>query len=327
MRSGAAAGHRGFFHETAFYSSDDEFLGTVIPFLVGGVEADEPTLAVVSETNAELIQGALPDTSNISFTDARAFYRRPASVIKTYREVLATHVAEGAQQVRLVGEVPHPGTGTPWEWWARYEAAVNHALDDFPVWAICPYDTRITPSEVLTDAALTHPRVATADGRHLTNPRYDDPAQFLLNRREATSADPLETAPPLVELADPSPAGARRAVRHASRASSVSDAEVEDFLVAVSEAVTNAIFHGLPPVRLRLWTGPDWIVATVTDHGPGPSQPFAGLLPTTGSPSSGLGLWLAHQTCSYVTLHSNENGFTIRLTAGRLTAGIANPAA
>ncbi len=31
MTTGAAAGRRGYFHETAFYSSDEEFLTIVIP--------------------------------------------------------------------------------------------------------------------------------------------------------------------------------------------------------------------------------------------------------------------------------------------------------
>ena len=42
MRSGAAAGHRGYFHEAAFYSSTEEFLAVVVPFLREGVAAGEP---------------------------------------------------------------------------------------------------------------------------------------------------------------------------------------------------------------------------------------------------------------------------------------------
>ena len=80
-----------------------------------------------------------------------------------------------------------------------------------------------------------------------------------------------------------------------------------------SEAVTNALIHGLPPVRLRLWTGPDRIVATVTDGGDGPADPFVGLLPVTDTCSAGLGLWLTHQLCSHVTLDTTDDGFTIRL--------------
>jgi hypothetical protein len=40
VRTGAAAGHRGYFHETAFYSSDEEFLAIVVPFLEGSDAGD-----------------------------------------------------------------------------------------------------------------------------------------------------------------------------------------------------------------------------------------------------------------------------------------------
>ena len=92
--------------------------------------------------------------------------------------------------------------------------------------------------------------------------------------------------------------------------------DVEHLVFAVSEAVTNALIHGRPPVRFRLWTAPDRIVATVTDRGDGPADPFAGLLPVTDTCSAGLGLWLTHQLCSHVTLDTTDDGFTIRLVVG-----------
>ena len=36
MRTGAAAGHRGFFHEAACYGSDDDFVAVTVPFVEGG---------------------------------------------------------------------------------------------------------------------------------------------------------------------------------------------------------------------------------------------------------------------------------------------------
>ncbi|MGQ0775470.1 MAG: anti-sigma factor RsbA family regulatory protein [Pseudonocardiales bacterium] len=315
MRSGAVTDHCGFFHEAAFYGSDDSFLAIVIPFLKGGVEAGEPTMVAMGGQKAELIRAALGDTSHISFPDAAAHYARPASVIKTYRELIAAHVARGAQQIRIVGDVPHPGTGQPWEWWARYEAAINHTFADFPVWGLCPYDTRVTPTDVLADVTRTHPHVATADGQHVPNARFEDPAEFLTHR-PASGADPLEAAPPMIDLIDPTLAGARRAVLDASRVTHLDDTEVVDLVYAVNEVVTNAFCHGKPPVRLRIWTGPDRMVVTVTDRGCGPTDPFAGLLTTTNGASAGQGLWLVHQMCNHVTLGRDDEGFTIRLVAG-----------
>ncbi|MGH3996937.1 MAG: anti-sigma factor RsbA family regulatory protein [Pseudonocardiaceae bacterium] len=315
MRSGAAADHRGYFHETAFYSSDDELVAIVVPFLQGGVEAGEPTLVSAGAGNAELIRAALGDTSNVSFLNGDAHYARPASTIKAYQQLLAAYVAQGARQIRIVGEVPHPGTGSPWGWWARYEAVINHAYDDFPLWSICPYDTRITPPHVLADVARTHSHVATADGRHVVNARFESPMDFL-TRRPVPGGDPLETASPLIELINPTPGTARRAAADIARVSCLDPDELDSLVTGVNEAVTNGLCHGRPPVRLRLWAGADRVVATVTDRGDGPTDPLAGLLPTTNTSSGGVGLWLIHQICSHVTFGNNDEGFTIRLTVG-----------
>lgn len=315
MRSSAATDHHGLFHEAAFYSSEDEFLAVVIPFLTGGVEAGEPTMAIFDEGNAALIRAALGDTADVALLDANAYYIRPASAIRTYRKILAELAANGAQQIRVVGELPRAGTGLRWEWWARYEATFRHVFDDVPLWVICAYSTRTTPAAVLADVARTHPHLATANGRHVTNARFEDPTSFL-TRSPACGADPLEGAPPMIDLVQPTPAAARRATVAASRTSSLEHVEVADMTYAVNEAVTNAISHGLPPIHLRLWPGPNRMVATITDAGHGPTNPYAGLIPPTNSPPAGHGLWLIHQICSHVTLGTDDEGFTIRLVVG-----------
>jgi anti-sigma regulatory factor (Ser/Thr protein kinase) len=178
---------------------------------------------------------------------------------------------------------------------------------------------RVTSGEVLDDVTRTHPYLTTADGRHIVNDRYTRPEVFLTQPRP-THADPLEASPPLVDLVNPMPLAARQAVRATSSATCLTATDVEGLVVAVCEAVTNAICHGRPPVQLRLWSGSERIVVTVTDHGAGPTDPFAGLLPAATAPPGGLGLWLTHQLCNLVTLDKHKEGFTIRLIAGKPTA-------
>jgi anti-sigma regulatory factor (Ser/Thr protein kinase) len=282
------------------------------------------------------------DTTGLTFLDGR--YDRPASVIRSNRNHFTAHLRDGASQIRVASEVPHPGVGAPWDGWARYEAAINHAYAEFALWGLCAYDTRITPGPVRDGVARTHPYLATADG-HRGNPRYNDPAAFL-TRRRPSQADPVETtSPPLVDLTDPTPAAARDAVHTASmirtdafrrestapgtlqveapqhaipqrETPQLDPTDIEHLVFAVSEAVTNALIHGLPPVRFRLWTALDHIVATVTDRGDGPADPFAGLLLVADTSSAGLGLWLTHQLCSHVTHDTTDDGFTIRLVVG-----------
>jgi len=91
---------------------------------------------------------------------------------------------------------------------------------------------------------------------------------------------------------------------------------LDDFALAASEAVTNAMRHGRPPVRFRMWARPDRVVATIADAGDGPDDPLAGLLPPDVRCSSGYGLWIVHQTCEEVVIRRDAGGWTLRIAAG-----------
>lgn len=314
MRTGAAAGHAGYFHETAFYGSDGEFLDVVIPFLEGGLAAGEPTVVALAEKNTALVRDAIGAPRGITYLAGADHYARPAVTIKAYREMLTGLVAAGARHIRAVGEVPHPGLGVGWDSWARYEAVINHAYDDFPLWGLCPYDTRITPEDVLAEVARTHPHIATADS-HCKNIEFDDPARFL-RERPAPAPDPLEASVPSATLTDPTPAHARQVAATIAAAAGLDRDATEGLVLATSEVVTNARMHGRAPVSLCAWVGTGRAVVAVTDEGPGPRNVFAGLVPEVETTAGGLGLWIAHQLCSDVALRWADDGFTVRLSAG-----------
>jgi anti-sigma regulatory factor (Ser/Thr protein kinase) len=324
MRTGAAAGHTGHFHEALCYRSDDEFLAVVVPFLLDGVAAGEPTLVSLADDDAARLRQALPAGAEVVFLPGDV-YGRPAAAIRAYRDVLAAHSAAGAQQIRLLGELPSAVFGPVWDWWARYEAGANRIYDDFPLWSMCAYDARAATPRVLDDVARTHPRIATPEGRHVVNDRFMDPETFL-RRTVPVGDDPLQHTPPAIDLIDPLPAAARAAVEHLDRGR-LTERSIEDLTTAVSEAVTNAIVHGRPHVRARYWVADGRIVVAVTDRGTGPTDPYAGLVPTAGRDIGGFGLWLIHQLCDHVALQRHDDGFTVRMTVGRipdhqLTAGI-----
>ncbi|BCY10703.1 anti-sigma factor RsbA family regulatory protein [Actinoplanes sp. L3-i22] len=317
MRSGAAAGHSGYFHETAFYGSDEQFLAVIVPFFTDGLAAGEPVISTFAARNQELVRRAFGAGSGIEFLDGGEQYARPATAIRHYRKLFGEYTARGVHQIRVAGDVPHPGTGARWDWWARYEAAINHAYDDFPVWSICPYDTRTAPADVLAEVRRTHPHVADAH-RHAANPAFVDPVDFLRARSD-TWRDPIEQGPPWLELVDPTPVRVRAAVTAAAAGSALTRDDLNGLLVAVSEAVANGLLHGKPPVTVRAWAAPRRVVVTVTDAGEGPREPYAGLLPADRpAGSGGLGLWISHQMCGFVGLHRGPEGFTIRLVAGEL---------
>lgn len=312
-RSGAAAGHTGYFHEAAFYGSDDELLAIAVPFVEGGIEAGEPTLVNLGDRNTALVRAALGDGAGVTYVAASDQYARPAATIASYRDLLASYVAGGATQVRVIGEVPHPGTGGDWSSWLRYEGAINHAFDDFPLWGLCPYDTRITPADVLADVERLHPYIAAADGRHHRNGRFTEPAAYVRGRCRPSS-HPLQAGAPALVLADAvGAAGVRRAVRAVAAETLLGPHRIDDLVLAASEVVTNAIRHGRPPVGVEVWLDDRTVVCQVVDGGDGPASPFAGLLPASPGGEGGYGLWLANQLCDRVDLDRGDDGFAVRL--------------
>jgi anti-sigma regulatory factor (Ser/Thr protein kinase) len=317
------SGARGYVHECARYASDAQFLAVVVPFLSDGVRAGEPTVAALGPANQRLVRGALGGGPGIHFLAAEDQYARPALTIRRYRELFAGFVAAGASRIRLVGDVPHPGTGVPWDGWARYEAASNSVYRDYPLWGLCAYDTRTAPAGVLAEVNRLHPHLASPGG-YARNPDFTDPRAFLRERTDHWQ-DPLELSQPTVELVDPTPQAARAAVLANTHHSGLSEEDTNGLVLAASEAVGNALRHGCAPVRLRLWTAAERVVLTVTDAGAGPSDPYAGLVPLGHDGGPGvdadprrLGLWLTHQLCAYVGMHAGPDGFTLRLVAGRL---------
>ncbi|WP_203810792.1 sensor histidine kinase, partial [Actinoplanes couchii] len=308
MRTGAAAGHVGYFHTAGCFASDEDLLALAVPFLMGGLASGEPSVVALGERHAQLVRAALPGGAAVTFLPGGAVYEKPAAAIRSYRKILAGHVADGASQIRIFGDLTAVTQGVTWDWWARYEAAINRAYDDFPLWSICAYDTRATPPAALAEVMRTHPRTALPGGRHTANTGFTDPHRYL-SEQPPPAPDPLQSGAPIIQLIDPTLSEARQAVRTADRGF-VAPEEVDDLVVAVSEMVANAQRHGHGPVRLRLWNGADRLVATVTDSGTGPKDPFAGLLATGDGANGGLGLWITHQSCNHVAMYRDADGFT-----------------
>jgi anti-sigma regulatory factor (Ser/Thr protein kinase) len=316
MRTGAACGHAGHFHEAGFYASDTEFRALILPFAEEGIAAGEPVIAGYDDRKNALLRSWLTDPSAVTFLGDNSLYATPARAIAAYRRIIEFHVARGAGQVRITGEVPHPGNGGRFDGWDRYEAAVNTVWEDLPVWGLCLYDTATAPAAVLDVAHRTHPRIVSAPGQRRASDRYQDISVF---EGILVAPDPLEATRPLVELVDRSPAEARHALTHIGRGR-VADTILDDLLIGVTEAVSNALLHGLPPATVRIWASPDRIVIGVHDRGRGPADRLAGLVPAPRSTAHpGLGLWLIHQLDIDVALNHADDGFTVRLRGGTTT--------
>lgn len=280
----------GHVHSVGFPTSATELRALMTPFLA----ADGPVIVVQDDRTAGLIRSWAPDPAAVSFLSPESVHRSPAGAIATCTRLFDMHLAKGATRIRLTGPVP-ADTG-----WERYEAAINTLWDEYPLDTLCVH----TPGS-RSVAERTHPHLCTAAGT-VDNPAYDPGFTAL-----PPVADPLESSAPTV-LADPTPAEARHAV---TTMTTLPTAATDDLVFGVSEAVTNALLHGKPPVTVRLWAAPARMVVHVTDGGSGPDDPFTGLVPARRE-HGGLGLWLAHQLDVDVALIPGPRSFTLRLRAG-----------
>ena len=300
---------RGFRQELFLYRSAVDLLEFVVPLARGGVAAEEPTLPFSAPTPHRpccTTWGHLLTSPSSRRWNSRA---DPPST---------SHRRLDAAQLRPGGS---PGAGdrlSQWPEWRRLEAVLNLALRHCDTWAVCAYDQRTLTANMVEDLYATHPLIGQ-DGHHRRNDRYRHPVNFLVQNSD-DPPDPIERTPPAVELVDPSPATARAAVKWFAHERLPSQ-EIDKLIYATHEAVTNALQHGSPPTVLRLWAQPGRVTVTVTDAGPGPTDPLVGPLstePPTDSaddPFAGpaLGLWFIYQLVD-VSRRSEPSGYTIRLT-------------
>jgi hypothetical protein len=209
--------------------------------------------------------------------------------------------------------VPHEGNGGSFEGWDRYESAVNTVWNDFPVHSRCLYDVTLAAPQVLDSAMRTHPCLLGPSGERRPSDRYQDPSAF---EGLTPAPDPLEQSAPAIDLIVRSSAQARHALTEIG-SGHVTEATLRDLVLGVSEAVSNALLHGRPPVTVRIWTGPRRIVVRVHDTGPGPAGPLAGLTRTSDRPGlPGAGLWLIHMLDIHPAPIRSGQGFSLRLRTG-----------
>jgi anti-sigma regulatory factor (Ser/Thr protein kinase) len=308
-----------FSHQVVFHGSDDELLQVVVPFCAAGAGSDQQVLVCCRPPTTQLLQRALGPGHQVTYLDYEATYSTPIAAIAAYQELIDGYLSAGADSVRVVAEAVYDRTADERAEWSRYEAVANHAMQAYPVSAVCLYDTRRVPEDLLTLARRTHPAVLTMTGDG-TNPEYMDPALFLRETNQA-APEPLETEPPDLEISKVADLDELRLqlelclfqTTHMAR-------EAADLVLAANEVATNALRYGRPPVRLRLWVRADRCLCTITDRGPGIHDPFAGYIwpgALSHPPTHGMGLWLARRLCDRVDIVDGPDTCTVRLVIQR----------
>jgi anti-sigma regulatory factor (Ser/Thr protein kinase) len=97
-----------------------------------------------------------------------------------------------------------------------------------------------------------------------------------------------------------------------ARMAGLPDDRVVDFVIAVSEVAGNTVRHAQSPGSMEIWSDGDEIVCEIRDAGV-IADPLAGSSPPPPDSNGGHGLWLVHQVCDRVDLHSGNDGTVIRM--------------
>jgi anti-sigma regulatory factor (Ser/Thr protein kinase) len=295
-------------HDAVLYRTPGDYLAALVPFLVAGVEADEPTFVAVPPRHVDLLREGLGDVaSTVAFADMTELGRNPARIIPAIRTFIDDHPAP---HIRFVGEPIWAGRRPEETCEAtRHEAMLNTAFAETSVHIRCPYDVGRLDPAVVADSWRTHPIVVSGETTH-DSAEYVDPATMY------PVDDPLPPAPPTGLHSMPIAAGelseVRQLVRRFALLAGLSRRRTGDLVLAANEIATNTLVHTDGPGMLRLWRTDIGVVCEITDTGH-LTDPFAGRHVPNDTSVHGRGLWMANQLCDLVQLRSADSGTVIRL--------------
>ena len=299
-----------FRHEALVYSSVDELIGLLVPFVVEGLECSEPVLVALPADKLERLRAGLarPDDPLLELVDMGLAGANPAHIIPVWRSFLTRHVEAGHDRMRGVGEpITQDRSAAELVECQLHEALLNLAFaDDIGFTLLCPYNAASLPAHVLAEARRTH---------HATIHGGPDPVGY----REASWLDgpftePLEPGPDTPVLAFDEAMPLHRVRRHVAAVARLlgHEATAGRASLLVHEAVTNALRHGGGRGSLQIWVDDGRLTCEVRDEG-WIRDPLAGRVAPSADGENGRGLWLVQQLSDLTQIRTGPDGTTVRI--------------
>jgi anti-sigma regulatory factor (Ser/Thr protein kinase) len=300
-------GPSGYRHVGHIRTTDGDLTAAVTPLLRHALDDGGRVVFACPEALTQALAGPLEGRADVHLAPAPRPDTRPAAAVADLAALVDRELPDDGRRLHLVTAVEVSAVG--WAGWMQAEALFNHVLADRPVDHLC----LLGPVEV---ARTTHPLLLTEAGV-VGNPHYREPLDVVTELQRVAVPDPLETTEPVLALIDLDDMRAlRRSVHRVLAGSWLSPEAAEDFVLAIDEIAANAAEHGVPPVDVRLWCGPDRLLCSITDRGACFEDPLAGYGPAHGDMAvGGMGLWLARRSVdSLVAAPSGDGGgCTVRL--------------
>ncbi|WP_206784911.1 sensor histidine kinase [Amycolatopsis sp. MtRt-6] len=294
-----------FGHPALFYRGAAEYLAGTVPFVWGGLAADEPVAVAVPGDNLALLRRELgADAARVRLLDMTEAGRNPGRIIPGVLRAFAD--SHPGRPVRIIGEpIWAARSAVEYPACAQHEALINLAFAGRAGTILCPYDVETLAPDVLADAEATHPVLVDGTGRRPST-AYD-PAGVVGRYNQ-----PLPVPDGAFELADTTDLAAARALAHVRAAAcGLSEDQVADVEVVVTELLSNSVEHGSGSGTVRFWGSDGEFVCEVHDGGR-LTDPLAGRHPASPYQPRGRGLLLVNHLADLVRLHTDDDGVTFR---------------
>ncbi|MGD8370901.1 MAG: MEDS domain-containing protein [Syntrophobacterales bacterium] len=181
-------------HLCCLYETDGQHKALLTHFLRQGLERDEKVRYIADNHIEETILDYLSEdgfevrphlqSGQLGILRSDETYLRrgvfdPDEMINLLRAETIKALAQGYNALRVTGEMSWTLRGLPGsERLIEYEAKLNHFFDNHRCLAICQYDVRLFPPELLLGVLATHP-VAAIGTQLYENFYYMSPADFV----------------------------------------------------------------------------------------------------------------------------------------------------
>jgi anti-sigma regulatory factor (Ser/Thr protein kinase) len=298
-------------HALLRYDSPESLCARAVPYVREGLARGEAVMAVVSAEVEQVLGSALgDDAAGVGWQAEDVSYGRLGVMFEGFRRFLAEQRAAGAP-LRLLAQNDALGTEERMAAYLRFEAMTNEVYRPYGYRWACLYDTRAHSAQTMRQVSLVHPRLLEPGGREIPNDDYLEPSAYLAR------SGPPPPPPAAVQLDLPVTGPdqlvvVRRLLHRWADLQEMGD-RAGDVVSAVSEAVTNGLQHGTPPVRVRAWAADRLARVQVHDRGLAPIPATAGYHRPPPEHDFGYGLWVARQLADVVATHTDRGGTTVTL--------------
>jgi anti-sigma regulatory factor (Ser/Thr protein kinase) len=297
-------------HALLRYDSQESLCARAVPYVREGLARGEAVIAVVSAGVEQVLRSALgDDAGHVRWQAGDVSYGRLGAMFEGFRRFLAEQRAAGVP-LRLLAQNDTLGTEERMAAYLRFEAMANEVYRPYGYPWACLYDTRAYSAQTLRHVSQVHPRLLEHDGREIRNGDYLAPSAYVAR----SGPPPLPPAAVQLDLTVTGPGELvvfRRLLHRWADLHEMGE-QAGDVVIAVGEAVTNALQHGRPPVRVQAWTADGLARVHVHDRGLAPIPATAGYHRPPPE-FDGDGLWVARQLADVVTTHTDHGGTTITL--------------